>query len=245
MQMLIVCRDVDKTFLARDGETVPVFQKVSLEVSAGSVVALVGASGAGKTTLLRLIAGLETPDAGSISVRGKLVERPSSDRVVVFQDDTLLPWRTVGDNVRIGLRPSSGMTVERALEMVRLPRSAERWPRELSGGERRRVEIARALSANPDVLLLDEPFASLDTVTRKHLHETLLEIWRTTQQTVILSTHDLHEAVAVADRIVVVSRAVAGMASDVRISSSERGNNEKARRLVGAIRRVIEESARP
>ena len=181
---------------------------ITLEVGEAEIVALVGGSGCGKTTLLRLVAGLDRASAGAIRVDGERIVEPHPAIGIVFQEPRLLPWLTVADNVAFGLAdlPAAERRarVAHALEKVGLAEHAARWPRDLSGGQQQRVAIARAFVANPKVLLLDEPFSALDAFTRASLHEHLLALWEETRPTVLIVTHDVQEAVTLADRAVVM-----------------------------------------
>src|SRR5215212_7555832 len=181
---------------------------VTLGVDEAEIVALVGGSGCGKTTLLRLIAGLDRASAGAISLDGERISEPHPAVGIVFQEPRLLPWLSVAHNVGFGLaeRPSAERRarVAHALEKVGLAGYAGRWPRELSGGQQQRVAIARAFVAEPKVLLLDEPFSALDAFTRASLHEHLLGLWEESRPTVLMVTHDVQEAVTLADRAVVM-----------------------------------------
>jgi sulfonate transport system ATP-binding protein len=181
---------------------------VTLEVRESEIVALVGGSGCGKTTLLRLIAGLDRPSVGEIRLDGERLSEPNPAVGIVFQEPRLLPWLSVADNVGFGLsaRPASERRarVAHALERVGLPDHAGRWPRELSGGQQQRVAIARAFVTEPKVLLLDEPFSALDAFTRASLHEHLLGLWQESRPTVLLVTHDVQEAVTLADGAVIM-----------------------------------------
>ena len=183
---------------------------VDFVVRDGEFVCVVGPSGCGKTTLFRIIAGLETATTGGVFLDGEPVTGPGMDRGMVFQDYRLFPWRTVLGNVRFGLEQQSlsqSAADDRAMEMldlVGLAETAEQYPRELSGGMQQRVGIARALAVDPSVLLMDEPFASVDAQTRELLHHELLRIWTETGKTVLFVTHDVDEAVALADRVVVL-----------------------------------------
>lgn len=205
------CREVCKTFVSHEGR-IPVLRDCDLELAEGDIVAIVGVSGSGKTTLLKILAGLCLPDSGEILAHGRHVLGPGSDRVLLLQEETLLPWFRAITNIAFGLTARGGGTAtararaEELLTRVGLTGMGHRWPRELSGGERRRVELARALAAEPSVLLLDEPFASVDSITRKVLQQLVLDLWGDRTQSVLLTTHDIHEAVTVADRILVFSK---------------------------------------
>ncbi len=184
-----------------------VLDGVDLDVAEGEFVSLIGPSGCGKTTLLNLVAGFRAPTSGSITLAGRLVERPGADRAMVFQDDAVFPWATVLDNVAYGLRVrglSKAHRHERARELVRLVglEGRERaYPRELSGGMRKRVDVARALALDPEVLLMDEPFAALDAITKERLQEEFLRICEARGITVLFVTHDIEEALFLSDRI--------------------------------------------
>src|ERR671916_524201 len=181
---------------------------ITLDVRESEVVGLIGGSGCGKTTLLRLLAGLDRASAGIIRLDDEVISEPHPAIGIVFQESRLLPWLTVADNVGFGLMdlPASERRarVAHALHKVGLAEHAGRWPKDLSGGQQQRVAIARAFVANPKVLLLDEPFSALDAFTRASLHEHLLALWEETRPTVLLVTHDVGEAVALADRAVIM-----------------------------------------
>lgn len=182
--------------------------RIALDIGAGEIAAVVGGSGCGKTTMLRLIAGLDQPSDGTIHVDDEAIRAPHPAVGIVFQEARLLPWLKVADNVGFGLmelpRPQREARVGEALSRVGLTDYAERWPRELSGGQQQRVAIARALVARPKVLLLDEPFSALDAFTRASLHEHLLTLWDESRPTVVIVTHDVDEAVTLADRVIIM-----------------------------------------
>ena len=183
-------------------------QDVSLDVRAGEIVAFVGGSGCGKTTLLRLVAGLDRASRGAVLLDGEPVHEPHPGIGIVFQEPRLLPWYGVAENVAFGIAhlPAAERRekVEHALDLVGLADQAKRWPRELSGGQQQRVSIARAFVTGPRVLLLDEPFSALDALTRGSLHGHLYRLWQESRPTVLLVTHEVSEAVALADRAIVM-----------------------------------------
>lgn len=201
---MLEIRHLDKTY----ANGVPALRDVSFNVAAGEIVALVGGSGCGKSTLLRLLSGLDTPTAGSIAVDGQQIREPHAAVGIVFQEPRLVPWLTVAGNVGFGLselpRRERDNRVVHAVELVGLSAYSKRWPRELSGGQSQRVAIARALVTRPTVLLMDEPFSALDAFTRVELQDHVLELWQHTRTTLVLVTHDIEEAVALASRIIVI-----------------------------------------
>ena len=188
-------------------------EDVSFSVGEGEKFILLGPSGCGKSTLLKSIAGFLPPARGRIALEGRPVTRPGPDRVVVFQEfDQLLPWKTVIGNVVYPLRvarrraePAARADAERFLRMVGLERFADSYPHQLSGGMKQRVAIARSLALDPRMLLMDEPFASLDALTRRKMQEELLSIWEATKKTILFVTHSIQEAVLLGDRILVLS----------------------------------------
>jgi NitT/TauT family transport system ATP-binding protein len=199
-------------FVERDGRRVLALSDVSLTVADGEFVAIVGPSGCGKTTLLNIIAGLLRVDAGHLSINGRTIDGPGIDRSVVFQHSSLLPWRTIAGNVRYGMelqkRFDAATVRERAdrfIRMVGLAGFERHYPSELSGGMQQRVNLARALAADPMVLLMDEPFAALDAQTREYMQAELLKIWAEARKTVVFITHQINEAVYLSDRVVVLS----------------------------------------
>jgi sulfonate transport system ATP-binding protein len=186
----------------------PVLDGIDLEVGRGERVAIVGTSGCGKSTLLRIVGGLETASSGSVVLDGRPVEGPRRDVGLVFQEPRLMPWLSVAENVAFGLAEKPRRERERlsreALERVGLENFSDALPRQLSGGMAQRVAIARALVTRPSVLLLDEPFSALDAFTRVKLQDHLLDLWRAEQPTMLFVTHDIEEALVLADRVVVL-----------------------------------------
>ena len=182
--------------------------RVSAVVRQGESVAISGGSGCGKSTLLRAIAGLDRASSGAVTLDGEAIASPHAKIGIIFQEPRLLPWLSVADNIGFGLAvlPATERRekVARALARVGLADKAQAWPRELSGGQAQRVAIARALVPQPEVLLLDEPFSALDAFTRRDLQDHLLDLWADTRPTLILVTHDVDEAVVLADRVLVM-----------------------------------------
>ena len=183
-------------------------ERFSAEIRLGEIVAIIGGSGCGKSTLLRAIAGLDRATSGTVTLDDINISAPHAKIGIIFQEPRLLPWLSVADNIGFGLSelPTAlrRQKVARALERVGLADKADAWPRELSGGQAQRVAIARALVPQPEVLLLDEPFSALDAFTRRDLQDHLLDLWADTRPTLVLVTHDVDEAVVLADRIMVM-----------------------------------------
>lgn len=202
--------DVSKTFAGRTG-TVDALRPVNLEVEAGEFVCLLGPSGCGKSTLLNIVAGLEEASTGSVWANGKRVYGPGTDRVLLFQEAALFPWLDIQRNVEFGLRQiglSAKERRERArrfIELVHLKGFERSAVHQLSGGMRQRAALARALAIDPAVLLMDEPFGALDALTRDRMHAELESIWSSTRKTVLFVTHNVREAVALGDRVLVFS----------------------------------------
>src|SRR5450631_227856 len=198
--------------LERLGKTYPngvhALDDVSFSVGPGEIVAIVGGSGCGKSTLLRAVSGLDTPSQGRVLLDGVPITKPHEKIGIIFQEPRLLPWLTVAGNVGFGLedrpRAERNERVAAALARVGLTEKANMWPRELSGGQAQRVAFARALVPRPEVLLLDEPFSALDAFTRADLQDHLLDLWADFKPTLVMVTHDVEEAVVLADRIMVM-----------------------------------------
>lgn len=204
------------------GAALPVLDRITLDVAPGGFVALLGPSGCGKSTLLRLVAGLEAPDAGRIAVDGVPVSGPDPSRLLVFQDPTLYPWRTVRGNVALGLearrvRGERAARAEAALRLVGLEGFADVFPHQLSGGMAQRAALARALVNEPRLLLLDEPLGKLDALTRLALQAEILRLWQETRFTALLVTHDVEEALILAERVIVLSDRPAAIRADIPV----------------------------
>ncbi len=238
---------VSKTFSTASGERVLALHDADLSIKNGEFICVVGASGCGKTTLLRLIGGLERATMGTIKVNNAIQTGPSEKIGIVFQDATLLPWRTVIDNIMLPVQvlkldwKRHRARADELLKIVGLEGFANKYPHELSGGMRQRVAIARALVHDPAMLLMDEPFGALDAMTRDQLNLELLDIWSRTRKTVLLITHSITESVFLADRVVVMSprpgRVVEEVAIDLpRPRSLEMINSDAFGAYVGRIR---------
>lgn len=206
----IIIKNVSKRFVSKE-KTIKALDTINLDVEEGEFLCIVGPSGCGKTTLLRIIAGLDEPTTGEISIDGRVVEGPGYDRGLVFQQYSLFPWRSVIENVAFGLE-MKGLSEDKRyeiageyLKLVGLDGFKNCSPYELSGGMKQRVAIVRALANNPEVLLMDEPFAALDIQTRNLLQKELLKIWKDTRKTIVFITHNVDEAVFLGDRVVVMS----------------------------------------
>jgi NitT/TauT family transport system ATP-binding protein len=189
--------------------TMKVLDSINLEVSAGELVCLLGPSGCGKSTMLNIVGGFVRPTEGEVTIDGELVTGPDPRRIFVFQERGVFPWLTVEENVGFGLagRPAQERRerIEHYIQLVGLAGFEKAYPRELSGGMKQRLEVARALAVDPDVLYLDEPFGALDSITRLQMRRELLRIWEAERKTILFVTHDIDESVQIADRVVVLS----------------------------------------
>ena len=219
---LLTVRGVTKRFAVGDDE-IEALAPIDLAIPKGEFVCMIGASGCGKSTLLRIIAGFEEPTTGDVSIDGKVIAGPGSDRGMVFQDYALFPWMTVRQNISFGPRQRQlpraeiDRTTDEFVRMVGLERFADRYPNQLSGGMKQRVAIARVLANDAKILLMDEPFGALDALTREQLQNELLQIWKRTGVTTIFVTHSVEEAVLLADRVLVMSAGPGRIDSDFRI----------------------------
>lgn len=208
----VVIDNVTKTYPTKTG-SYTVLDGVNLTVDEGEFVCVIGHSGCGKSTMLDMVSGFRTPSTGSVRVNGKQIEAPGPDRMVVFQNYCLLPWKTAFENIYLAVnavfpeksKADKTEIVRQNLSMVGLEESAEKKPGQLSGGMKQRVSIARALSISPQVLILDEPFGALDQITKEELQEELLQIWGRHKITVMMITHDIDEALFLADRLVMMT----------------------------------------
>jgi sulfonate transport system ATP-binding protein len=225
-------RGVHKSFVSSRGGIVEAIAEIDFDVAQGEFVCLIGPSGCGKSTLLNLVAGLEPPSEGEVMLDGTPVSGPGPDRAVLFQEPALFPWLSVRQNVEFGLR-MLGMTeadrekrTEAWLQKVHLTRFASAQPHELSGGMRQRVALARALATNPDVLLADEPFGSLDAQSRELLQVELQRVWAETRNTFLFVTHNVREAAFLADRVIVMSARPGRLLAEYRISTPRPRNFE-------------------
>jgi nitrate ABC transporter ATP-binding subunit len=219
----LVVDNVSKIYPTRDGGTYTVLENVNLTIQKGEFICVIGHSGCGKTTLLNMVSGFAQPSVGSVKLQGKSITKPGPDRMVVFQGYALLPWLSVFENVYLAVnsvypeksKAEKTMIVKDHLAMVGLTEAAEKKPTQISGGMKQRVAIARALSIRPEVLILDEPFGALDAITKEELQEELLKIWNEHRCTVLMITHDIDEALFLADRLVMMTNGPAAKIGEV------------------------------
>ena len=192
-----------------DGKSVAALEDINLDISDGEFVCLVGPSGCGKSTLLNVMGGFLSPSSGSVTIDGEAVTGPDQRRILVFQERGVFPWLTVEGNIGFGLsklpRAERESRIAHYVQLVRLQGFEHSYPSDLSGGMKQRLQVARALAVNPDILFLDEPFGALDSITRVIMRGELLRIWQTERRTIVFVTHDIDEAVQLADRVVVLS----------------------------------------
>ncbi len=211
-QPYLQIKDVSKVYPTKKGPFT-VLDGVNLDVAQGEFICVIGHSGCGKSTLLNMVSGFSTPTSGEVTLEGKLITKPGPDRMVVFQNYALLPWRTAFENIYMAVDavyPNKPIPEKRAivrdhLAMVGLADAMDKKPPQLSGGMRQRVSIARALAIRPKVLILDEPFGALDAITKEELQEELLKIWNENRCTVLMITHDIDEALFLADKLVMMT----------------------------------------
>ena len=242
---------IHKSFQNSDGKQNHVLKNISFHVHTGEFVAIVGPSGCGKTTLLKIIAGLEESNSGDLNLQNTAVIGPHKDCGIVFQDFALFPWLTVSENIMFGpcseakKNQDKGViknTLEYLLSVTRLEEHKDKYPHVLSGGMQQRVAIARTLANNPKIVCMDEPFAALDVVTRSKMQEFLLEIWERKRKTVVFVTHDIEEALFLADRVFVLGSDGEGIKRELKVPFSRPRNNELkyTQDFVGLKKKMIE-----
>jgi nitrate/nitrite transport system ATP-binding protein len=212
-QEFLIVENLIKSYPKKDGSEFVVLNGVNLTIGAKEYISVIGHSGCGKSTLLKIIAGLEKASSGNVTLEGKLIRKPGAERMMVFQNYSLLPWLTVRENIRLAVdevlkkanRAEKISLVNEHLAMVNLTAAADKYPDEISGGMKQRVEIARALATRPKMLLMDEPFGALDALTKQKLQQEVLKIWENHRQAVMMITHDVDEAIYMSDRIVLMT----------------------------------------
>jgi nitrate/nitrite transport system ATP-binding protein len=209
----LVIENLIKAFPKPDGGRTVILDDINLTIGAEEYISVIGHSGCGKSTMLRIIAGLDKPTAGRVTLEGKEIRKPGAERMMVFQNYALLPWLTVKENIRLAVdevykkatNAEKVDSINEHLEMVNLIEAADKYPDELSGGMKQRVGIARALITRPKMLLMDEPFGALDALTKRKLQAQVLEIWENHRQAVMMITHDVDEAIYMSDRIILMT----------------------------------------
>jgi nitrate/nitrite transport system ATP-binding protein len=219
----LVIQNLTKVYKTLDGNELLVLNDINLTIREDEFVTLIGHSGCGKSTLIKIVAGLEKATNGSIRLRGKEIRKPGAERMMVFQNYSLLPWLTVRENIRLAVDEvldhaspaEKTQIVNQHLAMVNLNAAANKYPDELSGGMKQRVGIARALAIRPTMLLMDEPFGALDALTRGKLQRQVLDIWETNRQSVMMITHDVDEALYMSDRIVLMTNGPAATIGEI------------------------------
>jgi len=206
-----------------DGGFLPVLEEITFLAESGELICILGRSGCGKSTLLKILAGFVPPSFGKVLIKGTPVKSPGPDRCVIFQEDALFPWLSVRENIAFGLtgrdqsKKSRTLEVERFLELVGLREFGDYLPHEISGGMKQRVALARVLILKPEVLLMDEPFASLDAQSREEMQNLLLTLWQELAHTILFVTHDVNEAVILADRILLMSKNPGRIREEIRV----------------------------
>lgn len=212
-EAFLVIENLVKAYPQPDGGRVVILDEINLTIGTEEYISVIGHSGCGKSTLLRIIAGLDRPTSGLVTLEGKEIRKPGADRMMVFQNYALLPWLTVRENIRLAVdevldgasRAEKNSWIDEHLAMVNLTEAAGRYPDEISGGMKQRVGIARALITRPKMLLLDEPFGALDALTKRKLQAQVLEIWENHRQAAMMITHDVDEAIYMSDRIILMT----------------------------------------
>jgi NitT/TauT family transport system ATP-binding protein len=251
---LIAIKNVTKTYEVR-GETLAALSSVSATVAPGEFVSILGPSGCGKSTLLMMLGGLERPTGGYISIAGHEVKAPRSDVSMIFQHQTLLPWKTAIQNILFPVRISGHPTrayearARELLAVTGLASSEHKRPAQLSGGMRQRVALCRALITNPNILLMDEPFSALDTITRDEMNMLLIDIWERNRKTALFVTHSIREAVLLSDRVLVLGGQPSSLIADVAVPFSrprrpDLGETVEFNRLCAKLRKNVEDGRR-
>ena len=243
-EILINISGVNRVYYDTTGKPTVALQNVDLDIRKGEFITFIGPSGCGKTTLLRLIAGLDTPQSGIVSIEGQPIEKPGYERGFVFQQAALFPWKTVEENIAIGLKArkvfkEKGKYIKDYIDLIGLTGFEKAYPHEISGGMAQRVAIARALINEPKVLLLDEPLGALDAFTRIELQRTIRRIWEKTGITIVLVTHDVDEAVFLSDRIAIMT-ARPGQISEVIDVNLKQERDRNDDEFIILRRRVLE-----
>jgi nitrate/nitrite transport system ATP-binding protein len=219
----LVVENVTKTYKTGNGKSFTVLDGINLNIQENEFVTVIGHSGCGKSTLLKIVAGLEKASSGSVRLQGKEIHKPGAERMMVFQQYSLLPWLTVRENIRLAVdqvlkqlsTAEKNQLVDQHLAMVNLTAAAKKYPDELSGGMKQRVGIARAIVLRPTMLLMDEPFGALDALTRGKLQRQVLDIWESQRQAVMMVTHDVDEALYMSDRIVLMTNGPAANIGEI------------------------------
>lgn len=227
---------VELSMIGKEFDRKEVLRKIDLRVNKGEFIAVVGKSGCGKSTLLRLMAGLETASSGTITINGQELKGRNQLAKIMFQDGRLLPWKKVNDNVALGIKNNEQKAqIMKLLEQVGLADRANAWPSQLSGGQKQRVALARALIHEPELLLLDEPLGALDALTRLEMHALIENLWKEKQLTAVLVTHDVEEAVALANRVILIEEGQIVLDLPVRLPYPRRRDNPLFSKLVSQI----------
>ena len=244
--MSIEVKNIYKSFEGKKSDKLSVLEDINLTINDGELICLLGPSGCGKTTLLRLIAGLDQPTSGEIVANGEVVEKPSGDRAVIFQQYSLFPWLTVLQNVTFGLEMTNPgnkeeniAAAERYLKSVGLIEFKDSYPHELSGGMKQRVAIIRSLLNHSPILLMDEPFSALDMQNRHKLQEQLIGVWKRFENTIVFVTHDVDEAVYLADKIVIMDKNPGKIANIINVDI-ERPRKRESEEFIALQESIVE-----
>ena len=244
--MSIEVKNISKSFEGKKSDKLSVLEDINLTINDGELICLLGPSGCGKTTLLRLIAGLDQPTSGEIIANGEVVKKPSGDRAVIFQQYSLFPWLTVLQNVTFGLemtkkgsKAENVAAAERYLKSVGLIDFKDSYPHELSGGMKQRVAIIRSLLNHSPILLMDEPFSALDMQNRHKLQEQLIGVWKRFENTIVFVTHDVDEAVYLADKIIIMDKNPGRIAEIVEVDI-ERPRKRESQEFIDLQESIVE-----